>query len=157
MYKKVLVPLDSSGLAECTLSHLEALVKDGHVGAVVLLSVVEMKLPLNYLATEDSGFTEEFDFQAFWNEEVDKYQRYLADMQNALSAKGIKAETVVVKGAAPADAIIDFTQKNNVDMIVMATHGYTGFKKLLMGSVAFRVLHESPVPVLLIRPESCRS
>ena len=43
-----------------------------------------------------------------------------------------------------------------MDAIIIATHGYTGMKRLLLGSVAFGVLHQSPVPVLLIRPESCR-
>ena len=155
MYKKILVPLDSSALAECTLSHVKTIVKEGHVGEIILLSVVEMKLPMNYLSAEDSGIIEGFDFQAFWKEEVDKFQRYLAEVQNNLKAEGIKAETVIVKGVAPAQAIIDFSQKNDVDLIVIATHGYTGLKKLMMGSVAFKVLHESHVPVLLIRPESC--
>ena len=45
MYKKVLVPLDGSPLAECTLSHVKNLVKDGSVGEVTLLNVVKVDLP----------------------------------------------------------------------------------------------------------------
>ena len=43
-----------------------------------------------------------------------------------------------------------------MELIIMATHGYTGFKKLMLGSVASGVLNQSFVPVLLIRPEACR-
>lgn len=43
-----------------------------------------------------------------------------------------------------------------MDMIIIGTHGYTGLKKLMLGRVAFGVLHQSHIPVLLIRPESCR-
>ena len=46
---------------------------------------------------------------------------------------------------------------NGIDLIIIATHGYTGMKKLMFGSVALEVLHSSHVPVLLIRPESCRT
>jgi nucleotide-binding universal stress UspA family protein len=73
-----------------------------------------------------------------------------------LRSKGIKVKTESVEANRSADMITDYAKKNGMDLIVMATHGYTGFKKLLMGSVAFGVLHESHVPVLLIRPESCR-
>jgi nucleotide-binding universal stress UspA family protein len=43
-----------------------------------------------------------------------------------------------------------------VDLIVIATHGYSGMKRLMFGSVALRVLHDSDVPVLLIRPKSIK-
>ena len=52
--------------------------------------------------------------------------------------------------------ISDYAKENGIDMIVIATHGYTGLKKLMLGSVALGVLQESHVPVLLIRPDSCR-
>jgi nucleotide-binding universal stress UspA family protein len=45
--------------------------------------------------------------------------------------------------------------ENGIELIIMGTHGYTGLKKLIMGSVASGVLNSSPVPVLLIRPEAC--
>ncbi len=51
---------------------------------------------------------------------------------------------------------MNYAEANDVDLIVIATHGYTGMKKLMFGSVALRVLHDSHVPVLLIRSESCR-
>ena len=155
MYKKVLVPLDGSELAECALSHVRNLSKDGCVGEIILLNVVEMEVPLSYINSEYDGVGQGFDFPAFWNDLLDKAQKYLESVQARLSWEGIKAETVIIKGSRPAQAIVDYADKNLVDLIVIATHGYTGLKKLTFGSVALSVLHDSHVSVLLVRQESC--
>jgi nucleotide-binding universal stress UspA family protein len=55
---------------------------------------------------------------------------------------------------APADAITDDAREQGIDMIVIATHGYTIMKEMLLGGVPAGVLHHSPVPVHLIRPEA---
>jgi nucleotide-binding universal stress UspA family protein len=81
---------------------------------------------------------------------------YLTDVESRLGSKGIKVKTVSLEGARPAVTISDYAKENGIDMIVIATHGYTGLKKLMLGSVALGVLQESHVPVLLIRPDSCR-
>ena len=51
--------------------------------------------------------------------------------------------------------ITDYAQEHGCDLIVIATHGYTGMKKMMLGSIALKVLHQSHVPVLLVRPEAC--
>ena len=81
---------------------------------------------------------------------------YLADVVSRLEAEGIKVKTESIEDNRPAATIIDYAKKNDTDLIVISTHGYTGLKKMLLGSVAFKVLHEAQVPVLLIRPESCQ-
>lgn len=55
-----------------------------------------------------------------------------------------------VKVGEPHDAIIDFVREKKVELIVMATHGRTGFNRLLLGSVAEKVIRNSPVPVLAV-------
>ena len=77
-------------------------------------------------------------------------------MESRLSSQGIKVKTESVEANRPADTITDYARKNDIELIIMATHGYTGLKKLMLGSVASGVLNQSPVPVLLIRPEACR-
>ena len=52
-----------------------------------------------------------------------------------------------------AQMISNYVKQNDMDLIVIATHGYSGMKKLIFGSVALQVLHDSDVPVLLIRPK----
>jgi nucleotide-binding universal stress UspA family protein len=82
--------------------------------------------------------------------------KYLAKAQALLSSEKVKVKTESVEANRPADAITDYAQKNGMELIIMATHGRTGFKKLMLGSVASGVLNQSAVPVLLIRPEACR-
>jgi len=64
-------------------------------------------------------------------------------------------KTVSIEANTTADAITDYARENGFDMIVIATHGYTGIKKMLLGSVALGILNQSHVPVHLIRPEAC--
>ena len=78
-------------------------------------------------------------------------------MESRLSSEGIPVKTEAIEGNRPGETIVDYARDNGMALIVIATHGHTGFKNLLLGSVATRVLHNSPVPVLLIRPESCRA
>ncbi len=150
MYKKVLVPLDGSGLAECALSHLKSLFKDGSVGEVTLLNIVTIDIPWGDL---ESGH---FDFEALRKPLFSKSKKYLAKVESRLISKGMKVKTVSVEANRPAETIMEYAKKNGIELILMATHGYTGFKRMMLGSVASGVLNQSPVPVLLIRPEVCR-
>ena len=156
MYKKVLVPLDGSELAECSLNHVKNLAKDGSIGEVILLQVVVIELPFSAINGEDYLVGQGFDYKAFRDAHLEKSHKYLAGVQARLSAEGIKVITESIEASRPADFIADYAGQNGVDMIVITTHGYTGIKGVLLGSVAFRVLHESRVPVLLIRPDACR-
>jgi len=155
MYKKVLVPLDGSALAECTLSHVKNLFKDGSVGEVTLLNVVKVDLP--WLAMGRDRPAKPIDINAIRKPLFAASRKYLADIESRLVSEGIKVKTESLEGNRPADTITEYAQKNDIDMIIIATHGYTGLKKLMLGSVAFSVLHQSHIPVLLIRPESCRT
>ncbi len=157
MYKKVLVPLDGSELAECALNHVKKLFQDGSVGELVLLNAVVIELPWRELTVgADEKLAMKFDYNAFKKVFVDKSKKYLASVQSRLSAEGIKVQTETLESNDPSHTITDYAQDNGVDLIVIATHGYTGMKMMLLGSIALKVLHESNVPVLLIRPEACR-
>ena len=155
MYQKVLVPLDGSPLAECTLSHLKRLFKDGSVGEVTLLNVVKVDLPWARMGSDDIP-TRGIDLQAIREPLFNASRKYLGDIESRLRSEGIKVKTESLEGNRPADTITEYAQKKDMDMIIIGTHGYTGLKRLMLGSVAFGVLHQSHVPVLIIRPESCR-
>jgi len=150
MYKKCLVPLDGSELAECSLNHVKNLVQEKSVGEVTLLNVVKVDIPWNEINEKT------IDLEALRKPLFAAARNYLAKVESRLSAEGIPVKTATVEGNRPGETIVDYARGNGMGLIVMATHGHTGFKKLLLGSVATRVLHDSPVPVLLIRPESCR-
>jgi nucleotide-binding universal stress UspA family protein len=145
MYEKALVPLDGSELAECALPHVMNLVKKGVAEEVILLDVVEIPSVL---------LEEGFDYYTFKNAQLSRAQKYLSDLESKLSAEGVKVKVEVLEGNT-AQSIIEYSKENAVNIIVLATHGYTGMKQLMFGSVALRVLHDAHVPVLLIRPESC--
>jgi nucleotide-binding universal stress UspA family protein len=153
MYKKVLVPLDGSDLAECTLSHVKNLSKDGSVGEVTLLNVVKVDIPWAEMRSENP--------QVVNLDEIRKplfaeSKKYLANLESRLASEGVKVKTESIEGHRPAFTITDYAQEKGMDLIIIGTHGFTGLKKLMMGSVASAVLHQSHVPVLLIRPESCQ-
>jgi nucleotide-binding universal stress UspA family protein len=75
---------------------------------------------------------------------------YLAILMADLTP-GVKISTAVEMGV-PFQAILDKAEKENVDLIVMSTHGRTGLRHVLIGSVTERVVREARCPVLSIRP-----
>ena len=151
MYKKILVPLDTSELAECTMTHVKAIAQGLQVPDLVLLNVV---------AEVHQGWVGDWSVPADWiresEEKAVKFARdYLGKMANRLKKEGLQAEAVVVTGE-PADEILNYIQKNPVDLIVMSTHGRSGASRWMLGSVADRIIHHSAVPVLIIPPAGCR-
>lgn len=147
MYKKVLIPLDGSPLAECVLGHLMSLAKSGNIGEVILLGVVEIP----------PGWAKEgIDFYAVRDINIEETNVYLSQVKEKLVKEGISAVTTSVLVGKPADLINETAKKFGADLILIATHGHTGISKWVFGSVADRVVHYSQIPVMVIRPESCR-
>jgi len=146
MYPKVLVPLDGSPLAECALPEVKHLAKGGFVGEVLLVSVVE---------TYSVAFAESIDASAMHAAHRDGARVYLDRIEKQFVSEGIRVKSDLLEGS-PAQAIVSYANANNVNLIVIATHGHTGMERLMFGSVALRVLHDAHTPVLLIRPELCR-
>jgi nucleotide-binding universal stress UspA family protein len=161
MYKKILVPLDGSELAECALNHVKKLYHEKLVGEVVLLNAVVADIPWRALNVGEEGHAVAFDMNTIIKPLMDNSREYLAKVKYRLSSEvsseGVKVKTETIESNQPSHTITDYAQKNGVDLIVIATHGYTGMKKMMLGSIALKILHESNVPVLLIRPETCRA
>ncbi len=148
MYKKILVPLDGSELAECALSHVKNLVTKDPASEVTLLNVVKVEL-----LPQASGV---IDINAIRAELFTESRKYLTGLESRLASEGITVKTESLEGTRPAETISDYAQKKGMDLIILATHGYTGLKKLMFGSVALSILHDSHIPILLIRPETSR-
>jgi nucleotide-binding universal stress UspA family protein len=150
MYKKVLVPLDGSKLAECAVDHAKALVKEGSAKEVTLFTAV--RVDTSWVELYGKNFNVETMRKAL----LGSAMKYLANLKEALAKEGIKVKAEVLEADGAAQGITDYARKKKSDLIVIATHGYTGMKKLMMGSVALSLLHHSDIPVLLIRPEGYR-
>ena len=151
MYKKILVPLDTSSLAECTIAHVKAIARGLEVPQVVLLSVLS---PVKQWWMDDGTIPDEW-LRENEAKAIDYVKSYLAKMADSLKVDGITTEIIVVSGE-PAEVILDYVKKKPVDLIVMSTHGRTGVTRWLLGGVAERVIRYSVVPVLVIPPAGCR-
>jgi nucleotide-binding universal stress UspA family protein len=167
MYKKVLVPLDGSKLAECALVHAEALATGCDTEEIILVSATERVQ--GYGAVE--GSTEPLvlsgggwlgsiqpPLQRLVPKELGKKekqaQRYLGRIAKKLETKGIKVRTEVLFWP-PAEAIASYAEDNGADIIVMSSHGRSGPSRWAHGSVADKVLRASRIPVLIIRAPGC--
>lgn len=144
MYKKILVPLDGSALAERAINHAAEIAR-GAGAELILLEVVQVPLA----KTPEAGSTEEIKSI---QEIAAQSKIYLNMLAARVGKEGIKVRTVVMEGAADG-AILGFAHNEDVDIIVMSTHGRTGLSKALMGSVAEKVMLTTKRPVMLVKPE----
>ncbi|MCE9644968.1 MAG: universal stress protein [Chloroflexi bacterium] len=143
MYKKILVPLDGSELAEAVLPHAQALAKAE--GAEIVIMRVPVTPNLEYLARSPGLATkiiEETEIEA---------EEYLQAETSKLAKEGAKVTSIMREGPIP-EMILKVADEIHADVIAMSTHGRSGIQRWLMGSVADRVVHHSHIPVMLIHP-----
>ncbi|MBT8395615.1 MAG: universal stress protein [Gemmatimonadetes bacterium] len=87
-------------------------------------------------------------------ERLEKAEEYLEGVTGRLRAQGLEAEPLIESHFAPARAILNTAEAQGVDLISIATHGYTGVKRALLGSVTDKVLRAARCPLLLERPSA---
>ena len=145
MYEKIMVPLDGSELAECVLPHVEGFIKGCHVSNVVFVRVVEpITAPVGnvYIGREESRERESTRKSAV--------KDYLNQIMDRLKYEGTELHSEVLVGRV-ADSLADYTEKNDIDLILIATHGRSGVTRWVRGSIADKILRYSNVPVLMVR------
>ena len=155
MYKKIMVPLDGSDLAECVLPHVEKFITSKQVKIVVFLRVVEPESTRFDDTAVLSGKTRDRIIEgARLIEERRKSDAaaYLGDVASRMKNNGVEIETEVLVGRV-ADSLADYTETNDIDLIIIATHGRSGISRWVRGSVADRVLRFSRIPVLIVHAE----
>jgi nucleotide-binding universal stress UspA family protein len=150
MYRKIMVPLDGSKLAECVFPHVAALAGGGKVESIVLIRVVE---PLYQAATADFYLSPDEIAKA--NEEMKVVaENYLRQLAQNIKFNGAIVKTDLLTGRI-ADVLADYASRNEMDLIVIATHGRSGVSRWVWGSVADRILRSACVPVLMVRAPGC--
>ena len=77
-------------------------------------------------------------------------ENFLQKAKERAAKQHVTCETIVHVGAQPHESIVKEAKEKNIDLIVMGTHGRTGLKKLIMGSVAQKVIGYAPCPVLVV-------
>jgi nucleotide-binding universal stress UspA family protein len=156
MYGKIIAPLDGSKLAECALPHLEKLARGLKPAEVVLVSVTE-RIAGRTSAPEMAemvGASGGVSVEVAVGKLQRQAERYLGRIAKQLLSKGVKVRTEVLLGS-PAEQIVEYAEKNDVELIVMASHGRSGPSRWAFGSVADKVFRASCVPVLMIRAPGC--
>ncbi len=158
MYKKIMVPLDGSELAECVLPHVEAIVVGCSVKEVVFVRVVEPANMPSGPMTDISGVFDEGDANRI-REQMDKYnqaaaEEYLDQVLQRVKLPGANLLSEVIAGKA-AESLAEYATNHDVDIIAISTHGRSGISRWARGSVADRILHSACVPVLMARAPGC--
>ncbi|MCX6012792.1 MAG: universal stress protein, partial [Chloroflexi bacterium] len=140
MYNKILVPLDGSELAEVTLPYAEDL--STKFGSEIIL------LHLSKAHEVEQRHMFQIYVNEIINETRENVRKYYG--KNPADLK-IKAEILI--GDA-AEQIVDYSDQNNIDLIILATHGESGIKRWDLGSVAQKVIAAAGKPVILVRAKN---
>ncbi|MDQ6694084.1 MAG: universal stress protein [Chloroflexota bacterium] len=148
MERHILVPLDGSSLAELALTHALCIARTTSQGITLLRTI-----PLHPVASwggrspVTSGGYEEI-----WEDEREAAHDYLRGLAERLKIAGIAAQIETSQDDA-ASAIVSYPEEHaEASLVVMTTHGHSGVNRWVFGSVTEKVLHASPVPLLLVRP-----
>ena len=152
MYQHILCPLDGSELAECVLPHVKAI----SVGCdVVKVTLIRGVAPLRIRGGLETHISPE-ERERIEEQATENAREYLEKVAVQLKDEGIAAGVEIVHGDI-VNTLIEYADKNAVDLIIMATHGRGGVSRWVWGSVTDRVLRAACVPVMMIRAPGCIS
>ena len=147
MYKRIVVALDGSALAEQALRHAIAQAEKFEA-ELILLKVLEPLPDVSFTAPAARRRAEEISAQLAYD--------YLEGVAEGIREQGISVQVAQSEGK-PYVEIVRYADEEGADMIVISTRGQSGFSRWLLGSVADRVTRGATVPVLLVRcQEDCK-
>jgi nucleotide-binding universal stress UspA family protein len=141
MINHILVPLDGSTLAECVLPHVAAIAPVTNA-RITLLRVLQ--------PAQDGRETPVVD-PVEWHLQKQNAEKYMEGIVNRLNEAGILGVESVLLEGSPASTVIDFARSNNVDLIVLSTHGNSGLSGWNVSGVVQKILLRSYKSTLLIR------
>lgn len=139
MYKRILIPLDGSQLAEMAVEH-----------AIHLAQIENSELHLIRAWHKNEHLDHPFPVEPDWDKMKLHRQAYLKMIANRIETEGLPIEVHLEERDA-AEAILATAKSLNVDLIVMTTHGHGGLTRFLMGSVTDKVVRHANCPVFVVR------
>lgn len=149
---KILVPLDGSPVSESILPYVQHVACGTHC-QVVLIRIAE-PVRLIRVGTYATGFRAR-QYESDQRDLIDHAKRtallYLSEREKELCSKGIQTEVTCLLGR-PAESILQCADDPPVDMIALATHGFSGVSRWAFGSVASRIVEGATQTILLVRP-----
>lgn len=163
MYESILVPLDGSRRAEAVLSYALDLAKRCDARLILFRAVPAVyqvwreTVPGTMDIAPTGAATGVEIAQREVKSRIRAARRYLGTVKQRLQRQGVaEVQTAVAEGDAGAE-IIKFAHRENVGLIAIATHGRSGIVRAVMGSVADRVIRQSSMPVLVVRPTDAKT
>jgi universal stress protein A len=138
--KRILVPVDFSETSDKAFDYALSLARVFEAEVIALHILQE---PILYQSTTDQSYRDAFE---------QKMQSNLDALLNRHTCEGVKITTAMKQGA-PFLEIIQFTEENDCDLIVIGTHGHGPIQHMLLGSTAEKVVRKSRCPVLVVRPD----
>ena len=147
MYKRILVATDGSKLSQMAVEHAI------NLADITGADLVALKVVPRYPQTSFEGgvalaATEIAQIEKLWQEEA---MAAVTAVKSAGQLREVKVKAVTVKSDLISEAVIATAKRNKCDLIVMASHGRRGIKRLLLGSETQQVLTHSHIPVLVLR------
>lgn len=145
MYKHLLIATDGSELARKAVDHGLALAKalDAKVTVITVTEPWEV-----VVVPEAAVVLPPADYEA---SVAARAAKILADVSDVARKIGMSYETLHVKDRYPAEGIVEAAKEKGCDLIVMASHGRRGLRRLILGSAANEVVTHSTIPVLICR------
>lgn len=147
MYKRILVPTDGSPLSKKAVRG--AIDLAAAVGAELVALNVVPRYPMSYF--EGAVVASPKEVARVEKQWQDRGQALAGDVVAAAQKAGVTARAVTARSDLVAEAILAAVRKNRCDLVVMASHGRKGIKRLLLGSETQHVLTHGQVPVLVLR------
>lgn len=144
MFTKILVPTDGSELA--TAAALRVVPMARQAGARLVVVFVQDVYPYRGV-----GQVEPTGLQAYVSAGQAEGERAVGRIVEAAKAEGVVVETLVIQSDQVADGIVEAARSSGADLIAMGSHGRGGLARLMLGSVAAKVLVLSPLPVLIFK------
>jgi len=144
--RRILLPTDFSGCANYALPYAAAIARA--VGATVIcVNVVEPIVP----AVGYTGMAEAMPIAEMSEQMEDSAERELPDVMRCEDLRGLRVEEVIGHGDAAAE-IVRVADEQEVDLIVISSHGRTGLGRIIFGSTAEAVVRHARCPVLVVKP-----
>ena len=144
MYKRILVSTDGSEISRKATASAVALAKS--MGAELL--AISVKEPFPYSAISEM---QPVPPQEFFDAQERVARQRVQGVVDTAKAEGLACQAHTVEALHPWEAILDHAKNQNVDLIVMASHGRRGLSALLLGSETQKVLTHSAIPVLVVK------
>jgi nucleotide-binding universal stress UspA family protein len=147
MYQRILVPTDGSPLSKKAVK--SAIEQAAFNGAELIALYVVPRYPISYF--EGGISVPDAEVARTEKQWAEKGQAVVDAVVTAAAAEGVKARGVLARSDLVAESVISAAKKHKCDLIVMASHGRKGIKRILLGSETQHVLTHSKLPVLVLR------